>query len=114
MGALKIARDPGRAAKDPIGAIGDVLEDTAIFPRAVIQRRKEKKAEKELRSVEAGKAAARLAESEAKRAEAEESVRQQKEKARRRTIFAGQDVREGLFRRRLGAGQAGRANILGG
>jgi hypothetical protein len=73
--------------------------------------------EGEARASAEGKAAAaegKRAEEQGRRRRAEASVKEQKQKARRRTVFAGRGIRESLFRRSLAAGGPARKKLLGG
>jgi hypothetical protein len=74
-----------------------------VINRPVTQAKKQaEKAEQDAAKRQAQQAAS-LAEEKKKTAIANESVRKQKEKARRRTIFAGQNMEENIFRKILGS-----------
>lgn len=110
-----------KARVTPEGAAGAVIGGPAaavpgfLIGQELGRRRREKEAEKERRLTEAltGEARGREARAEAIQAAAEESVRAQQERARRRTVFAGEGIRESLFRRTLSGGPS-RRTLLGG
>lgn len=103
MGSANPFKNPGRALRE-------VAEEIPLS-RQILMREKGKSA-KDLAAATAGSKAT-AAEAEKKRLVAEQSVRAQKQKARRRTSFAGQNVRENLFKRTLEGGPK-RSSILGG
>lgn len=72
-----------------------------------VQQRKEKKVKERIQATQnrlksEAEAAQKLQEEQEKKQIAQESVREQKARARRRTIFAGQPLEENIFRRTLG------------
>jgi hypothetical protein len=103
------------------GALGGLAGGTgAGVPGFIIgqkagQKRIEKKQKEEQQLTQAltGEARAKEARAEAIKTAAEESVRSQQEKARKRTVFAGEGIRESLFRRVLSGGPS-RRTLLGG
>lgn len=100
----------------PEGAIGGTVGVPGFLAgQKAGERRIEKKQreEEQLRQALTGEARAREARAEAIETAAEESVRAQQERARRRTVFAGQGIRESLFRRVLSGGPS-RRTLLGG
>lgn len=100
----------------PEGAIGAFVGPLGfVAGQEVGKRRKERQQKKEQKLVQAltGEARATEQRAEAIKTAAEESVRAQQERARRRTVFAGEGVRESLFRRVLSGGPSRRA-LLGG
>ena len=72
-----------------------------------VQQRKEKQVKERIQATQnrlqsEAIAAQKLQEEQEKKEIAQESVREQKARARRRTIFAGQPLEETIFRRTLG------------
>ena len=111
----------GRKLKKDVGLTPEVAAATLVGGPVggALVAKEQREAELEQGALkEAAGASVRAAESAraeeaTRRAQAEESVRRQKQRARRQTIFAGQGVRENLFRRGI-SGQPQRATLLGG
>ena len=90
---------PEAAAGAAVGGPLGFAAGSEAGRRRIAGRQREEAA---LRQALTGEARAREARAEETRLAAEESVRQQKAKARRQRVFAGQDIRESLFRKALG------------
>jgi hypothetical protein len=99
----------GRAIKDEPSRL--LLGVPGIMAGASKVRKREKGAEAQRRAVQAAK----VAEEERKKEEARTSAIAQKERARRRTLFAGglPEARPSLFARRLGGTRGQLAQTLG-
>lgn len=85
--------------------VNRVAGSGALGPIGMAMRQQKLSAEKKGRQDEQKLSAAREAEGIAReKAIAEESVRAQKEKQRKQTIFAGGTLEQNIFRKTLGAG----------
>lgn len=91
-----IKNNPVKSLLPPLGII---VEGQKERKKSDARSKASKLSEEQRRTAEQQE---KIAEEQKKAAIAEESVRLQKEKARRKTIFAGQDIQQGVFRRTLG------------
>ena len=87
----------------PVASAGLLATDVAL---SQMERRKKQAKERaqatQIRLQQEAETAQKLQEEREKKEIAQESVRKQKARARRRTIFAGQPLEENIFRRTLG------------
>lgn len=108
-GITTVVRGMGRAVKDnpekaflgpiglsPIGLINEGIEEETDRATKKAQNAAQAAAKKEAQQ------AALLAEEKEEKKIADESVKNQKKLARRRTVFAGSNIEQGVFKRTLG------------